>query len=103
MANHYTAVYVPKGSSGPHILLSNKKKDWDDFHKIQKLIAKNVNGYLRKEITDRSEDICNVIRLRRKPTQQKIAKQIQKFYRKYFNDVKIVCVYFNKVPTRYLQ
>lgn len=80
-----------------HILLSSdKKKDLNDFEKVQKILADKTHGAVLEDYKDRFDDVCNIIFLGNKLTKKEIANLVIS-YEKYFKDVKIPFASFYNV------
>ncbi|MFH0949116.1 MAG: hypothetical protein V1802_01365 [Candidatus Aenigmatarchaeota archaeon] len=89
----YQAVHVRRHSTGPYILLCGLDKNLLDFEYVERIVANETYGNQQLHINDRSDDICDVIRLTKKPTQAKVAEVIEK-YKTHFSDVTIPEAYF---------
>ncbi len=96
--NHYKAVHVcNREQIGPYVLLCNDEKDKKDFKHVEKIVARETGGSPERHITDRTDDICAVIRLDYIPTQSRIVDLVEA-YRGHFKDVKIPKAFYHDVP-----
>jgi len=95
----YSAVHVCDHSDGPYILLSSPNRDKSHFRFIESIISLGVLGIPKSEITDRTRDICNVIRLLQRPVPKVVAQYVNQVYRPAFKDVEISDLYLLHVPS----
>lgn len=69
----YTAVHVFSHPTGPYVLLSSKDRDTADMKVVSAKIAQLYRGEPEADITDRTDDICLVIKVSKGFTQSAIA------------------------------
>ena len=115
----YLAVHVREHPEGPYILLvSDTRMDAADFLGIGEAVKRitegeqdyrggeEMQGFLEdcfkksrydQRITNRSGDLCEVIRLKRKPDREYLAELVEK-YDKVFTGVHIEKIFFSDVP-----
>jgi len=96
----YTAVHVSNHPNGPYINLSGSDKDYEDFKRVEEIIARETLGNPKGDISERFDDICKIITLNEVPTQRMVADFVQR-YKTHFRNVKIPVAYFHNVPTSY--
>ncbi len=94
---HYQAVHVYKPVKGSYILLCGIDKDEKDFVDVEKIVANITSGKPENQITDRGMDICDLVNLRKNPTQSMVVGFVEE-YGKYFDDISIPVAYFQEIP-----
>ncbi len=94
---HYTAVHVPKHPKGTYILLAGSDKDRTDFKGVRGAIADEAQGKPERNITYRRDDICEVISLRERLTQKRVAGLVER-YQRHFNNVVVPIAYYHNIP-----
>lgn len=85
----YSAIHVFQHPSGPYILLCSPDKDREDFMHVEATLSHAYRGTPEGKITDRGEDICEVISVAGGFTQKGVAEQVESFFRRTFDRVAI--------------
>lgn len=85
----YSAIHVFRHPSGPYILLVSADKDRDDFMDVEAKLSQAYQGTPEEQITDRGDDICEVISVPGGFTQQMVAEKVESFFRRTFDEVVI--------------
>ena len=91
----YNAVHVNKQEEESYILLCGLDRDYYDFRAVSKQMAKVLPVIPRMMITDRADDISDVIELKRKVTTSSVAEWFQTFYSSAFDNALIAKVYYH--------
>jgi hypothetical protein len=89
----YTAVHVFRRGD-PYILLSSTNKDEKHLLSVAQALASEYKGRFEPAITDRGDDISQVIPVPGGFSQRALAMQVQGFYSKRFSNVSIPAVYY---------
>jgi len=94
---NYNAVHVFQHVDGPYILLCQTEKDKKDFPDVENIVERETRGSPKYHMTDRTNDICDVINLNRRITQAIVADFVKR-YQLHFEGVAIPVAHFKNVP-----
>jgi len=90
----YKAVHVFHHPEGPYILLSSTDRDREDFLRVEAALSNAYQGTAKGQISDRGDDICDIVSVANGFTQKGVAEQVDTFFQNNFDRVAIEAVHY---------
>jgi hypothetical protein len=90
----YKAIHVFHQPSGPYVLLCSTDKDREDFSRVEAALSQVYQGTAEGRISDRGNDICDIVSVASGFTQKGVAEQVDTFFRRTFDRVAIEAVHY---------